>query len=156
GRAIVSRVKILSGLDIAERRLPQDGRARIKIEARTADLRVATMPTVHGEAVAIRLLENVQRDLDLAKLGFSEKDERALRRHLAAPPGLMPAPGPTGREKPTTLPAALHILNEPHRKILTIEDPIEYQIDGVNQTQARPEIGIGFANALRHFLRHDP
>ena len=155
-RAIVSRVKILSGLDIAERRLPQDGRARIKIEARTVDLRVATMPTVHGESVAIRLLENVQRDLDLAKLGFSEKDERALRRHLAAPHGLMLVTGPTGSGKTTTLAAALRILNEPHRKILTIEDPIEYQIDGVNQTQARPEIGIGFANALRHFLRHDP
>ena len=155
-RAIVSRVKILSGLDIAERRLPQDGRARIKIEARTVDLRVATMPTVHGESVAIRLLENVQRDLDLAKLGFSEKDERALRRHLAAPHGLMLVTGPTGSGKTTTLAAALRILNEPHRKILTIEDPIEYQIDGVNQTQARPDIGIGFANALRHFLRHDP
>ena len=155
-RAIVSRVKILSGLDIAERRLPQDGRARIKIEARTVDLRVATMPTVHGESVAIRLLENVQRDLDLAKLGFSEKDERALRRHLAAPHGLMLVTGPTGSGKTTTLAPALCILHEPHRKILTIEDPIEYQIDGVNQTQARPDIGIGFANALRHFLRHDP
>jgi general secretion pathway protein E len=155
-RAIVSRVKILSGLDIAERRLPQDGRARIKIEARAVDLRVATMPTIHGESVAIRLLENVQRDLDLSKLGFSEKDERALRRHLAAPHGLMLVTGPTGSGKTTTLAAALRILNEPHRKILTIEDPIEYQIDGVNQTQARPEIGIGFANALRHFLRHDP
>jgi general secretion pathway protein E len=155
-RAIVSRVKILSGLDIAERRLPQDGRARIKIEARTLDLRVATMPTIHGESVAIRLLENVQRDLELAKLGFSENNEKVLRRHLAAPHGLLLVTGPTGSGKTTTLAAALRILNEPHRKILTIEDPIEYQIDGVNQTQARPEIGVGFANALRHFLRHDP
>ena len=155
-RAIVSRVKILSGLDIAERRLPQDGRARIKIEARTLDLRVATMPTIHGESVAIRLLENVQRVLDLAKLGFTEKGEKALRRHLSAPHGLMLVTGPTGSGKTTTLAAALRILNEPHRKILTIEDPIEYQIDGINQTQAKPEIGVGFANALRHFLRHDP
>jgi general secretion pathway protein E len=155
-RAIVSRVKILSGLDIAERRLPQDGRARIKIESRTLDLRVATMPTVHGESVAIRILENVQRVLELPKLGFTEADERALRRHLAAPHGLMLVTGPTGSGKTTTLAAALRILNEPHRKILTIEDPIEYQIDGINQTQAKPEIGIGFANALRHFLRHDP
>jgi len=155
-RAVISRVKILSGLDIAERRRPQDGRSRIKIEQRTLDLRIATMPTVHGESVAIRLLENVQRVLDLPKLGFSEKDEAALRRHLAAPHGLMLVTGPTGSGKTTTLAAALRILNEPHRKILTIEDPIEYQIDGVNQTQARPEIGVSFANALRHFLRHDP
>jgi general secretion pathway protein E len=155
-RAVVSRVKILSGLDIAERRLPQDGRARIKVEASTLDLRIATMPTVHGESVAIRLLENVQRVLDLGNLGFTEKNESVLRRHLAAPHGLMLVTGPTGSGKTTTLAAALRILNEPHRKILTIEDPIEYQIDGINQTQAKPEIGIGFANALRHFLRHDP
>jgi general secretion pathway protein E len=155
-RAIVSRVKILSGLDIAERRLPQDGRARIKIEARTLDLRIATMPTIHGEAVAVRLLENVQRVLELGKLGFTERDETTLRKHLAAPHGLMLVTGPTGSGKTTTLAAALTILNEPHRKILTIEDPIEYQLEGINQTQAKPEIGIGFANALRHFLRHDP
>ena len=150
-RAIVSRVKILSGLDIAERRLPQDGRARVKIEARTLDLRIATMPTIHGEAVAVRLLENVQRVLELGKLGFTESDERALRKHLAAPHGLMLVTGPTGSGKTTTLAAALTILNEPHRKILTIEDPIEYQLEGINQTQAKPEIGIGFANALQAF-----
>jgi len=155
-RAIVSRVKILSGLDIAERRLPQDGRARVKIESRTLDLRIATMPTIHGEAVAVRLLENVQRVLELGKLGFTERDEKILRKHLAAPHGLMLVTGPTGSGKTTTLAAALTILNEPHRKILTIEDPIEYQLEGINQTQAKPEIGIGFANALRHFLRHDP
>lgn len=155
-RAIVSRVKILSGLDIAERRLPQDGRARVKIESRTLDLRIATMPTIHGESVAVRLLENVQRVLELGKLGFGERDEKVLRRHLSAPHGLMLVTGPTGSGKTTTLAAALTILNEPHRKILTIEDPIEYQLEGINQTQAKPEIGIGFANALRHFLRHDP
>jgi general secretion pathway protein E len=155
-RAIVSRVKILSGLDIAERRLPQDGRVRIKIEARTLDLRVATMPTIHGEAVAIRLLENMQRVLDLAKLGFPGEEEAILRRHLAAPHGLMLVTGPTGSGKTTTLAAALTILNEPHRKILTVEDPIEYQIEGINQTQVKPDIGMGFANALRHLLRHDP
>ena len=155
-RAVVSRVKILSGLDIAERRLPQDGRARIKIDARSLDLRIATMPTIHGEAVAIRLLENLQRVLDLSKLGFPGKEEAALRRHLAAPHGLILVTGPTGSGKTTTLAAALTILNEPHRKILTIEDPIEYQIEGINQTQAKPDIGIGFANALRHLLRHDP
>jgi general secretion pathway protein E len=155
-RAVVSRVKILSGLDIAERRLPQDGRARIKIDARSIDLRIATMPTIHGEAVAIRLLENLQRVLDLAKLGFPEKEEATVRRHLAAPHGLILVTGPTGSGKTTTLAAALTILNQPHRKILTIEDPIEYQIEGINQTQVKPDIGMGFANALRHLLRHDP
>jgi general secretion pathway protein E len=155
-RAVVSRVKILSGLDIAERRLPQDGRARIKIEARNLDLRVATMPTIHGEAVAIRLLENMQRALDLSKLGFPGEDEAILRRHLAAPHGLILVTGPTGSGKTTTLATALTILNQPHRKILTVEDPIEYQIEGINQTQVKPDIGMGFANALRHLLRHDP
>jgi general secretion pathway protein E len=155
-RAVVSRIKILSGLDIAERRLPQDGRARIKVEARNLDLRIATMPTVHGEAVAIRLLENMQRVLDLTKLGFSAEEEAVLRKRLAAPHGLMLVTGPTGSGKTTTLAAALTILNEPHRKILTIEDPIEYQIEGINQTQVRPDIGMSFANALRHLLRHDP
>jgi general secretion pathway protein E len=155
-RAVVSRVKILSGLDIAERRLPQDGRARIKIEARNLDLRVATMPTIHGEAVAIRLLENMQRVLDLAKLGFPAEDEAVVRRHLAAPHGLMLVTGPTGSGKTTTLAAALTILNQPHRKILTVEDPIEYQIEGINQTQVKPDIGMSFASALRHLLRHDP
>ena len=155
-RAVVSRVKILSGLDIAERRLPQDGRARIKIDARNLDLRVATMPTIHGEAVAIRLLENMQRVLDLSKLGFPGEDDAILRRHLAAPHGLMLVTGPTGSGKTTTLAAALTILNQPHRKILTVEDPIEYQIEGVNQTQVKADIGMGFASALRHLLRHDP
>jgi general secretion pathway protein E len=155
-RAVVSRVKILSGLDIAERRLPQDGRARIKVDARTLDLRVATMPTIHGEAVAIRLLENLQRVLDLSKLGFPEDEEAILRRHLAAPHGLMLVTGPTGSGKTTTLAAALTLLNEPHRKILTVEDPIEYQIEGINQTQVKPDIGMSFASALRHLLRHDP
>lgn len=155
-RAIVSRVKILSGLDIAERRLPQDGRASIRIEGRGLDVRVATMPTIHGEAVAIRLLENVRQVLNPAKLGIAPRDEQLLRKYLAAPHGLMIVTGPTGSGKTTTLAAALTILNEPHRKILTIEDPIEYQIEGVNQAQANPDIGFGFANALRHFLRHDP
>jgi general secretion pathway protein E len=114
------------------------------------------MPTIHGESVAVRLLENVQRVLDLGKLGFSDRDEKVVRKHLSAPHGLMLVTGPTGSGKTTTLAAALTILNQPHRKILTIEDPIEYQLEGINQTQAKPEIGIGFANALRHFLRHDP
>jgi len=155
-KAIVSRVKILSGLNIAERRLPQDGRARIRINEHRLDLRIATIPTVHGEAVAIRLLDNVRRMLDFAPLGFGARDEAEIRKHLAAPYGLMLVTGPTGSGKTTTLATALSMLNKSHRKILTIEDPIEYELDGVNQTQAKPSIGLTFADALRSFLRHDP
>jgi general secretion pathway protein E len=155
-KAIVSRVKILSGLNIAERRLPQDGRARIRVNDRRLDLRVATMPTIYGEAVAIRLLDNVRRVLDFSALGFGQRDEDVLRRHLSAPYGLILVTGPTGSGKTTTLATALSLLNQSHRKILSIEDPIEYEIDGVNQTQAKPAIGLTFANALRSFLRHDP
>jgi general secretion pathway protein E len=155
-KAVVSRVKILSGLNIAERRLPQDGRARIRINEHRLDLRIATMPTVYGEAVAIRLLDNVRRVLDLSSLGFCERDEGVLRKHLSAPYGLILVTGPTGSGKTTTLATALSLLNQGHRKILTIEDPIEYEIDGVNQTQAKPAIGLTFAAALRSFLRHDP
>lgn len=155
-KAIVSRVKILSGLNIAERRLPQDGRARIRLEQHRLDLRVATMPTIHGEAVAIRLLDNVRRSLDFARLGFSRRDVEVMRANLEAPYGLILVTGPTGSGKTTTLATALSALNQGHRKILTIEDPIEYEIAGVNQTQAKPEIGLTFAAALRSFLRHDP
>lgn len=155
-KAIVSRIKILSGLNIAERRLPQDGRARVRINDRRLDLRVATMPTTHGEAVAIRLLDNVRRVLDFERLGFCKRDQAVINRHLLAPYGLILVTGPTGSGKTTTLATSLAILNEGHRKILTIEDPIEYEIDGVNQTQAKPSIGLTFATALRSFLRHDP
>ncbi len=155
-KAIASRVKILSGLNIAERRLPQDGRARIRINEHRLDLRVATMPTIYGEAVSIRLLDNVRRVLDFSALGFCRRDEDVIRTHLSAPYGLILVTGPTGSGKTTTLATALSLLNQSHRKILSIEDPIEYEIDGVNQTQAKPAIGLTFANALRSFLRHDP
>lgn len=155
-KAIVSRVKILSGLNIAERRLPQDGRARIRVNDHRLDLRIATMPTIYGEAVAIRLLDNVRRVLDFSALGFNARDEKVIRAQLSAPYGLILVTGPTGSGKTTTLATALSVLNQSHRKILTIEDPIEYEIDGVNQTQAKPAIGLTFANALRSFLRHDP
>jgi general secretion pathway protein E len=155
-KAIISRIKILSGLNIAERRLPQDGRARIRVNERRLDLRIATMPTIYGEAVAIRLLDNVRRVLDFSKLGFRPRDEEVIRKHLNAPYGLMLVTGPTGSGKTTTLATSMSLLNQAHRKILTIEDPIEYELDGVNQTQAKPAIGLTFANALRSFLRHDP
>lgn len=155
-KAIVSRIKILSALNIAERRLPQDGRARIKINDHRLDLRVATMPNIHGEAVTIRLLDNARRTLDLGFLGFSDRDQIVIRRHLTAPYGLILVTGPTGSGKTTTLATALSLLNERHRKILTIEDPIEYELEGIHQTQAKPAIGLTFAAALRSFLRHDP
>jgi len=155
-RAVVSRIKILSGLDIAERRLPQDGRAKITIEGHPFDVRVATAPAVNGEAVAIRILDHLQKNLDLEKLGFNPQQRQALLDEIASPHGLIIVTGPTGSGKTTTLAALLKILNEPSRKILAVEDPIEYQIDGINQVQVRPEIGLDFARALRAFLRHDP
>lgn len=156
GRALVSRIKILAGLNIAERRLPQDGRVRIRIDGRQLDMRVATIPTIHGEAVAIRLLDNVRRSLDLDRLGFSPRDREKLIEQIHSPHGMFVVTGPTGSGKTTTLATLLSQLNDQQRKILTIEDPIEYELDGVNQTQAKPAIGLTFAHALRSFLRHDP
>jgi general secretion pathway protein E len=155
-RAIVSRVKILAGLDIAERRLPQDGRAAVRVAGVEADLRVATMPTIHGEAAVIRILVKEARALDLERLGMSGRDLQAFREQLAVPHGLVVVSGPTGSGKTTTLAAALSILNSPQRKIMTIEDPIEYQIPGIHQTQVKPAIDLTFAHALRALLRHDP
>jgi general secretion pathway protein E len=155
-RAIVSRVKILAGLNIAERRLPQDGRARVKIVNTEADLRIATAPTLHGESVVIRILVKESRALDLAKLGMSPHDLEALQSQLAEPYGMIVVTGPTGSGKTTTLAAALTYLNDPQVKIMTVEDPIEYQVPGIHQTQIKPSIDLTFANALRSFLRHDP
>jgi general secretion pathway protein E len=155
-RAIVSRVKILAGLNIAERRLPQDGRARVRVGSAEIDLRVATMPTAHGEAAILRVLERNQRLLDFSRLGFGPRDRAILEQHLEAPYGLIIVTGPTGSGKTTTLASALARLNAPTRKILTIEDPIEYEIAGVNQSQVKPAIGLTFATALRSFLRQDP
>jgi len=155
-KAIVSRIKILSGLNIAERRLPQDGRARMRIEGKQIDLRVATMPTMHGESVVIRLLDDSSRVPELSGLGLAARAEKILRRHLDAPHGMIVVTGPTGSGKTTTLSAALNLLNQPHRKIVTVEDPVEYQLPGVNQLQVKPQIGLTFANALRAFVRQDP
>ncbi len=155
-KAVVSRIKILSELNIAERRLPQDGRARIRIEGQRMDMRVATIPTIYGEAVAIRLLDNIRRGLDFSRLGFEKKDEHILTKQLNAPYGMFIVTGPTGSGKTTTLATALTSLNQTHRKILTVEDPIEYELEGVNQTSVKPSIGLTFAAALRSFLRHDP
>ncbi|MGI9408179.1 MAG: GspE/PulE family protein [Hyphomicrobiaceae bacterium] len=154
--AVVSRIKILAGLDIAEHRLPQDGRTRIQIDGRAVDIRVATMPAIHGESVVLRLLDNDASKLDFERLGFGVPDIVNLTRALDAPHGLIVVTGPTGSGKTTTLATALKHLNTAQRKILTIEDPIEYELAGVNQTQIKPAIGLTFARALRGFLRHDP
>jgi general secretion pathway protein E len=155
-QAVISRIKILAGLNIAERRLPQDGAARVRVARSDIDMRVAIMPTQHGESAVIRLLSKDRGLLAIERLGFSPSDERKLRRLLALPHGMIVVTGPTGSGKTTTLATALSILNEPIRKILTVEDPVEYEITGVNQTQTRASIGLTFAAALRAFVRQDP
>jgi general secretion pathway protein E len=155
-KGILSRLKIMAGLNITERRMPQDGRARIVVGGAEIDLRIATMPTMHGESGVIRLLRKGAGLVALDKLGLSERDEAVLRRTLQAPFGMIIVTGPTGSGKTTTLAASLAEINEPGRKILTIEDPVEYQIPGINQSQIHPAIGLTFAAALRSFLRQDP
>jgi general secretion pathway protein E len=154
--ALISRIKILSKLDIAERRLPQDGRARFTVGGRSMDMRVATVPTLHGENVVIRLLDTAGMDIDLSAIGFAPEVEALLMKQLARPHGILLVTGPTGSGKTTTLYGALRILNQPSRKILTVEDPVEYQIKGVNQINVRPQIGLDFARVLRSCMRHDP
>jgi general secretion pathway protein E len=155
-QALVSRIKILAGLNIAERRLPQDGAARLRVGRSEIDVRVATMPTQHGESAAVRLLPRDRGLLELSKLGLSGHDESTLRHLLALPHGMIVITGPTGSGKTTTLATMLSILNETSRKILTIEDPVEYEIPGINQSQVKPAIGLTFATALRAFVRQDP
>src|SRR5262249_8859499 len=155
-RGILSRLKIMAGLNITERRLPQDGRARIVVGGAEIDLRIATTPTMHGESAAVRLLRKGSGLVALDDIGLSTRDEAVLRDALQAPFGMIIVTGPTGSGKTTTLAASLDTINEPKRKILTIEDPIEYHISGINQTQVHPSIGLTFATALRSFLRHDP
>ncbi|WP_421693547.1 GspE/PulE family protein [Aestuariivirga sp.] len=156
GRAAVSRLKILTNLNIAEKRLPQDGRARLRIAERDYDIRVATMPTVHGESIAIRFLSSNTQVPEIDRLGLSPTDVAKLTQQIQHAHGMIVVTGPTGSGKTTTLAAALGILNNPHRKIVTIEDPVEYQIAGVNQIQIHQEIGLSFARTLRALLRFDP
>ncbi len=155
-QAIISRIKILSGLNIAERRLSQDGAARLRIARSDIDIRVATMPTQYGESAVIRLLPKDRGLLEIGKLGLSSADAKLLERLLALPHGMIVVTGPTGSGKTTTLATMLSILNEPTRKILTIEDPVEYEIHGISQSQVKPAIGLTFAAALRAFVRQDP
>ncbi len=153
--AVISRVKLMAALNIAERRLPQDGRVKLAVRGEEIDLRVSTVPTMHGESVVMRILHREQL-LDLAGLGFGEEVLERFQEVLTRPHGIILVTGPTGSGKTTTLYASLSELNTPDRKILTVEDPIEYQLEGVNQIQIRPQIGLSFANVLRSILRQDP
>ncbi|MDH3659740.1 MAG: ATPase, T2SS/T4P/T4SS family [Alphaproteobacteria bacterium] len=154
--AIISRLKIMAGLDIAERRLPQDGRIRLAVRGRDIDLRVATMPIMHGEAVVLRILDRASVRLELETLGYGGDKLKAYRDALKRPNGVVLVTGPTGSGKTTTLYASLAELNSEEYKILTVEDPIEYQLAGTHQVQIKPAIGLSFAHVLRAMLRHDP
>jgi general secretion pathway protein E len=154
--AVISRIKIMAKLNIAERRLPQDGRIGIAVRGKDIDLRVAISPTIHGERVTLRILDREHVKLDFAALGFDDQVAGTLRSILNKPYGIFLVTGPTGSGKTTTLYAALLELNKIDTNILTIEDPVEYQLAGVNQVQVKPQIGLTFANALRSFLRQDP
>ncbi len=156
GAAVISRLKIMARLNIAERRLPQDGRIRLRVQGRDLDVRVSTVPTLHGESVVLRLLNQQGVALDFRALGFPDETRRKLAEILALPHGMILVTGPTGSGKTTTLYAALHVLNTSERKILTVEDPVEYQLEGINQMQVKPDIGLSFANALRSIVRQDP
>jgi len=153
--SIVSRIKIISNLNIAERRLPQDGRARIKVAGREYDLRVSILPTPHGETVNLRILSS-QMLLSLGQLGLSENNQKILEMLIRRPHGIIYVTGPTGSGKTTTLYACIKSINTPDKKILTIEDPVEYQLDGITQMQVHSKIGLAFASGLRSMLRHDP
>jgi general secretion pathway protein E len=154
--AIVSRIKIMAHLDIAERRLPQDGRIKHTVRGHDIDLRVTTSPSLHGEAVVIRVLDRSAVTLDFDSLGMTTETQAGLRRILGLPNGIVLVTGPTGSGKTTTLYTALLDLNSTERKIVTVEDPVEYQLSGINQIQVRPQIGLTFATLLRSMLRQDP
>ncbi len=154
--AVISRIKIMANLDIAERRLPQDGRIKLRIEGRELDLRVSTVPTIHGESVVMRILDKGGVALDFPTLGFEPDTLARFAEALGRPHGILLVTGPTGSGKTTTLYTALTTLNQPGVKILTVEDPVEYQIEGINQIQVKPQINLTFANALRSIVRQDP
>ena len=154
--AVVSRIKVMANLNIAERRLPQDGRIMQHVEGREVDMRISTVPTMHGESVVMRILDKGSLPLEFETLGFDTRARDAFEAILMRPQGIILVTGPTGSGKTTTLYTALHTLNTPDKKILTVEDPVEYQLEGINQIQVKPQIGLSFANALRSILRQDP
>ncbi|MCA9665552.1 MAG: type II secretion system ATPase GspE [Myxococcales bacterium] len=154
--SIAARVKIMAGLNIAEKRLPQDGRIRRRIAGKDIDMRVATAPTARGERITIRLLDKTAVLLDLAEIGFSQDHLKSMNELIRRPHGILLVTGPTGSGKTTTLYAALSAINNADKNILTVEDPVEYQIEGISQVQVNPKIDLTFASGLRSFLRHDP
>ncbi len=154
--AVISRVKLMAKLNIAETRLPQDGRIRLVIRGKEIDLRVSTVPSMHGESLVLRVLDKGSVALDFPTLGFEKQVLKSYLDLLDRPHGILLVTGPTGSGKTTTLYTSLLRLNTGERKILTVEDPIEYQLEGINQVQVKPQIGLGFANVLRSFLRQDP
>jgi type IV pilus assembly protein PilB len=154
--AIVSRIKIIGGMNIAERRLPQDGRYMVKLSDRTIDLRLSVIPTVHGESVVMRILDTRQSLKSLDQIGFSRHDAERFRNLISHNQGILLVTGPTGSGKSTTLYATLNDIKNTGVNIITVEDPVEYQIDGIRQIQVKTQIGFTFARALRHILRHDP
>jgi len=153
---VISRIKLMAKLNIAEHRLPQDGGIRFRVGGEDLDIRVSTIPTVTGEGVVLRLLKKEERMFSLENLGLLEDHYRIIQNLIHHPSGIILVTGPTGSGKTTTLYAALSILNSPDKKIITVEDPVEYQISGINQIQVKPEIGLTFARAIRSILRHDP
>jgi len=155
--AIISRLKIMTGsMSIAEKRLPQDGRIRIKIKKKPIDIRVSTIPTNHGESMVLRILDKSSLKLGLPELGFFSDDQETFERLIKLPDGILLVTGPTGSGKTTTLYACLHFINKPDRKIITVEEPVEYQMTGINQVQVNSEIGMTFPAALRSILRQAP
>ena len=154
--AIISRIKVMAGMNIAEKRLPQDGRINVRIKGEELDIRVSTVPTVYGESVSLRLLTRGKVFLGLDKLGFSPDQEAAIREIIVKPHGIMLVTGPTGSGKSTSLYAFLSSINSVQKRIITIEEPVEYEIKGINQIPVRSDIGLTFAVGLRHILRQDP
>ncbi len=154
--AIISRLKIMANISIAEKRVPQDGRIRVTVAGRSLDLRVSSLPTAHGESIVMRVLDQAGVKTGLSELGFSNEDRRLFEQLIKLPDGLLLVTGPTGSGKTTTLYSCLHHLNQTDRKIITVEDPVEYQLAGINQVPVRPEIGMTFAAALRAMLRQAP
>lgn len=154
--AVISRIKIMGKMNIAETRLPQDGRIQIRTQGKLIELRVSTVPTMHGESVVMRILDKEHVQFDLSNMSFSGTAEKQIYQLLKLTHGIILVTGPTGSGKTTTLYAALQWLNSPDKKILTVEDPVEYQLDGINQIQIKPKIGLHFAEALRSIVRQDP
>jgi type II secretion system protein E len=154
--ALISRIKVMSGMNIAEKRLPQDGRINVRIKGEEIDIRVSTVPTVYGESVSLRLLTRGKIFLSLEKLGFAPHEENALREIIIKPHGILLVTGPTGSGKSTSLYAFLSTINSVHKRIITIEEPVEYELKGINQIAVRSDIGLTFAMGLRHILRQDP